>query len=93
MSMTLQGTRKSSRLAKLGHQTPNAEDEDEDHDKPAPPRKRVKKANVAPIKAQKFRGKRGLLQQLTEFPLDVLFEVSYLLISVASVNVSSNWPV
>jgi hypothetical protein len=51
-----------------------------------PPRKRQKKG-VAPVadgassKPTKLRGKRGLLKQLTEVPIDVLFEVCTLFLS------------
>lgn len=39
-----------------------------------PVRKRAKKT-TEPSNKKNIRGKRGLLSQLTEFPLDVLFEV------------------
>lgn len=48
---------------------------DEDDPEEYIPQKKKPKTNKSNTR-KKLRGKRGLLSQLTEFPLDVLFEVT-----------------
>lgn len=84
LNMASQNTRKSSRLAKqrISYAIDLAEPLENCHQL-EPPRKRTKKTTVeqsktlasATVQKQKRRGNRGMLQQLTQFPLDVLFEV------------------
>lgn len=77
--------RRSTRTSrkKVNYSEDNALDAERvaDKDDEQPVKKRAKKSSPAGTEAQPAKrnvcGKRGLLSQLTNFPLDVLFEVCF----------------
>lgn len=82
-SSTRRSTRTANKKVSYGHDVNNGPDPDGEH-----PVKKHAQSKPSGSKAQlakrNSRGQRGSLSQLTDFPLDVLFEVNVVLFFVSS---------